>query len=133
MPFVQSVPRLAPIAGAAEVKDQRLAGAHARDWKIAGNGAGESIGPDGRPLEFQFLLGGEGDFDLAGYLRLMHAQGSRTDLFEASVQCQARPDYTSAAASTTYRWMRAAWQSAKSPHSEFAFVPCHKFGPPLGL
>jgi sugar phosphate isomerase/epimerase len=115
IPASQSVPRLAPLAGAAEIKDQL---ARPRDdtragW-VDGNGSGESTAPDGQPLRFQFLLGGEGDFDLAGYLRLMQAQGFTEPIsFEASVQCQARPGYDGLAeAERTYRWMAAGWQAA---------------------
>jgi sugar phosphate isomerase/epimerase len=117
VPLDESVPRLAPLAGAAEIKDQRIVDAGTRDWQIAGNGGGESTDPNGRPLEYQFLLGGEGDFDLPGYLRLMHASGFREPIsFEASVQCQARPGYDGmAAAAATYRWMHAGWQAASIP------------------
>jgi sugar phosphate isomerase/epimerase len=113
----ESVRRLAPLAGAAEVKDQHVRyadGSSNGDWLVAGNGSGEATGPDGRQLQFQFLLGGEGTFDLASYLRLMHAQGFTAPIaFEASVQCQARPGYDAlAVAATTYRWMRDSWHRA---------------------
>jgi sugar phosphate isomerase/epimerase len=115
IPSTESVPRLAPLAGAAEIKDQlaRPRDATGVPW-VDGNGSGESTAPDGRPLRFQFLLGGEGDFDLAGYLRLMQALGfSEPISFEASVQCQARPGYDGlASAERTYRWMAAGWEAA---------------------
>jgi sugar phosphate isomerase/epimerase len=119
VPATQTVPRLAPLAGAAEIKDQRISPPGGADWKIAGNGTGETLAPDGQPLEYQFLLGGEGDFDLAEYLRLMQAHGfSEPISFEASVQCQARPGYDGlAAAASTYQWMRAGWQRANMPIS----------------
>jgi sugar phosphate isomerase/epimerase len=121
VPSDESVPRLAPLAGAAEIKDQRfryLNGASTDDdWLVAGNGVGEATAPDGRRVAFQFLLGGEGSFDLAKYLRLMHAQGFAAPIaFEASVQCQARPGYDAlAAAATTYRWRREGWRRAGVP------------------
>jgi len=119
VPATESVPRLAPLAGAAEIKDQRVASPGRTDWKIAGNGAGETVAPDGQPVEYQFVLGGEGDFDLADYLRLMQAHGFKEPIsFEASVQCQARPGYDGlAAAARTYQWMRAGWERAGIPIS----------------
>jgi sugar phosphate isomerase/epimerase len=115
VPFQESVPRLAPLAGAAEIKDQLARPLDSdHDGWIDGNGWGESTAPDGRPLKFQFLLGGEGDFDLPGYLQLMQHYGfSEPISFEASVQCQARPGYDGlAAAERTYRWMAAGWRAA---------------------
>jgi sugar phosphate isomerase/epimerase len=86
----------------------------ALDGWVDGNGSGETVGPDGQPLRFQFLLGGEGNFDLPGYLRLMQAHGFAEPIsFEASVQCQARPGYDGLAeAERTFRWMEAGWQAA---------------------
>ena len=113
--FAESVPRLVPLAGAVEIKDQLARPIEAGDgWLVAGNGSGESTGPDGRALRFQFLLGGEGDFDLPGYLRLMQAQGFTSPIaFEASVQCQARPNYDGMAeAARTFHWMQAGWHAA---------------------
>ena len=113
-----SVPRLARLAAAAEVKDQhcRAVGAEAAEttWRVPGNGDGRAIAPDGRELEFQFLLAGEGTFDLARYLRLMQQQGfDRPIAFEASVQCQARPGYDALASAVgIYRWMADAWARA---------------------
>lgn len=115
VPFQESVPRLAPLAGAAEIKDQRARPLDSdHDGWIDGNGSGETTAPDGRSLKFQFLLGGEGDFDLPGYLRLMHQYGFGEPIsFEASVQCQARPGYDGlAGAERTYRWMAAGWRAA---------------------
>jgi sugar phosphate isomerase/epimerase len=112
----QSVPRLVPLAAAAEVKDQscRVVGSGDDSWYVAGNGIGHATAPDGSELEFQFLLGGEGTFDLARYLRLMQAQGFTAPIaFEASVACQARPDYDAiASARSIYRWMADAWRAA---------------------
>lgn len=119
-PLEESVPRLAPLAGAVEIKDQnwRYADEPMRDgWRIEGNGLGRTTAPDGRALEFQFLLGGEGDFDLPTYLRLMQELGYRGAIgFEASVQCQARPGYDAlASAARTYRWMADGWRQAGVP------------------
>jgi sugar phosphate isomerase/epimerase len=111
----ESVPRLAPLAGAVEIKDQLSKPVDAgEDWMVRGNGSGETTAPDGRPLRFQFLLGGEGDFDLPGYLKAMQACGFTSPIaFEASVQCQARPGYDGMAeAARTYQWMAAGWQTA---------------------
>jgi len=68
-------------------------------------------------VEYQFLLAGEGSFDLPGYLQLMHAQGFSAPIaFEASVQCQARPGYDAlASAATIYRWMADGWRRASTP------------------
>jgi sugar phosphate isomerase/epimerase len=109
IPASEAVPRLAKLAGAAEIKDQRVYSATSREGWIEGNGHGES---GGRP--FQFLLGGEGTFDVASYLQLMRAQGWADPIsFEASVQCQARPGYDGLAeAARTYAWMLAGWQAA---------------------
>jgi sugar phosphate isomerase/epimerase len=119
VPTVESVSRLAPLAEAAEVKDQHFRflddGASASaGWLVEGNGVGRGFAPDGRPVEYQFLLAGEGTFDLPGYLQLMQAHGFVEPIaFEASVQCQARPDYDAlASAAGIYRWMADGWQQA---------------------
>ena len=120
-PTEETVRQLTPLAGAAEIKDQHFryvdgidGGSPADDWAVPGNGTGRATAADGRQIEFQFLLGGEGDFDLPAYLRLMQAQGfSEPIAFEASVQCQARPDYDGlAVAASTYRWMADGWRQA---------------------
>ena len=114
VPYTESVPRLVPLTAAAEIKDQLARPLEAAAPWVEGNGSGESTAPDGQPLKFQFLLGGEGDFDLPGYLRLMSQSGFDEPIsFEASVQCQARPGYDGlAAARTTYRWMADGWRAA---------------------
>jgi sugar phosphate isomerase/epimerase len=116
----QTVPRLAPLAGAAEIKDQHfryLNSASAGvtdDWLVKRNGSGRAFAPDGWPVEFQFLLAGEGSFDLSAYLKLMQAQGFTAPIvFEVSVQCQARFDYNALeSARGIYRWMAEGWQAA---------------------
>jgi sugar phosphate isomerase/epimerase len=112
VPTDESVRRLAPLAGAIEIKDQRTRPAReTADGWVEGNGFGDSIGPDGQGLRFQFLLGGEGDFDLSGFLRLIGEFDSIA--FEASVQCQARPGYDAlAAAERTFDWMVDGWRAA---------------------
>lgn len=116
VPTAESVQRLAPLAGAVEIKDQRFRYLDMPNdaWQVRGNGSGQAKAPDGRPVEYQFLLGGEGEFDLAAYLRLMRAVGWQKPIaFEASVQCQARPDYDAlAVAAGVYGWMRAGWRRA---------------------
>ncbi len=121
VPMQESVPRLAPLAQAAEIKDQQFRfvddGTAPEGWLVEGNGSGRAFAPDGRPVEYQFLLAGEGSFDLPGYLQLMHAQGFSAPIaFEASVQCQARPGYDAlASAATIYRWMADGWRRASIP------------------
>jgi sugar phosphate isomerase/epimerase len=118
LPMEDVVPRLAPLAGAAEIKDQhcRVIGEQAMDdgWRVEGNGYGRAVAPGGQEVEFQFLLAGEGTFDLPKYLRLMQAHGFTAPIaFEASVQCQARPDYDPlAAAASIYQWMANGWREA---------------------
>lgn len=117
IPLEESVPRLAPLASSVEIKDQKLRYVDAptpQGWRIEGNGLGRATTPDGREVEFQFLLGGEGDFDLPKYLRMMQGAGWTGAIgFEASVQCQSRPGYDGmGAAASTYRWMAESWERA---------------------
>jgi inosose dehydratase len=119
VPMQESVSRLAPLTIAAEIKDQHFRyvddGLSAADgWLVEGNGVGRATAPDGRPVEFQFLLAGEGTFDLPGYLKLMQAHSFAEPIaFEASVQCQARPGYDAlASAADIYRWMAEGWRQA---------------------
>lgn len=120
VPMEQTVPPLAPLAGAAEIKDQHyrvLSDAVSDSWGVAGNGRGRAVAPDGREVEFQFLLAGEGTFDLPRYLTLMRAAGFTHPIaFEASVQCQARPGYDAMAeARSIYAWMADGWRRAGIP------------------
>jgi inosose dehydratase len=118
VPMDQTVPRLVPLSGAAEIKDQhyRVASSGEEDdgWWVKGNGGGRAIASDGKEVEFQFLLAGEGTFDLPHYLQLMQAQGFSAPIaFEASVQCQARPGYDAlASAKDIYNWMASGWRRA---------------------
>jgi sugar phosphate isomerase/epimerase len=119
-PMEDVMRRLVPISASMEIKDQNMkfAGEPERTgWRIAGNGVGKGTAPDGRATEHQFLLGGEGDFDLPRYLTLLQELGWRGAVaFEASVQCQQRPGYDAiAAAASTYRWMRDGWERAGMP------------------
>ena len=121
VPMEQSIGRLAPLAGAAEIKDQHVryldTEPQSHQWAVAGNGSGRATSPDGRPLEFQFLLAGEGTFDVCSYLQLMQRAGFDGPIaFEASVQCQARPGYDAlAAARGIYHWMADGWRAAGVP------------------
>jgi sugar phosphate isomerase/epimerase len=117
VPTELSVSHLLPLADAVEIKDQHcrlVSSASDPTWFVEGNGSGRCAGPDGGELEFQFLLAGEGTFDLVNYLRLVHAQGFEKPIaFEASVQCQMRPGYSAlASAEGIYRWMASAWERA---------------------
>jgi sugar phosphate isomerase/epimerase len=119
-PLEEVVPRLAPLAVSTEIKDQRirpLDEPEPEGWGVPGNGSGRSTSPDGRALEFQFLLGGEGDFDLPKYLRLMRQAGWDGPVcFEASLACVRRPGYDPIASATeTYRWMARGWEAAGVP------------------
>ena len=112
-----SVRRLTALSGSVEIKDQSfryLDDPERPSWRIPGNGAATATAPNGRQVEYKFLLGGEGDFDLPRYLRLVHDAGWTGAIgFEASVHCQARPTYDPlAAAQSTYAWMKAAWEQA---------------------
>ncbi|MBV9544592.1 MAG: sugar phosphate isomerase/epimerase [Chloroflexi bacterium] len=118
VPTQESVPRLMPLASAAEIKDQHFRycdnGDPSPDWLVQGNGVGRATAPNGRPVEFQFLLGGEGTFDLPAYLRLVQAQEfDKPIAFEASVQCQARPGYDALKeARGIFNWMQSGWRQA---------------------
>ena len=119
-PTEDTAKRLVPLTAAIEIKDQnmRYAGEPERPgWRVAGNGVGRGLAPDGRQTEHQFLLGGEGGFDLPGYLRLLDELGwTGAVAFEASVQVQQRPNYDPiAAADSTYRWMAAGWEQVGVP------------------
>jgi sugar phosphate isomerase/epimerase len=119
IPLEASVPRLAPLAASVEIKDQNFRYADTDEpappgWRVEGNGVGRAIAPNGRPVEYQFLLGGEGDFDLSQYLRMMQQAGWTGAIgFEASVQCQQRPNYDAlTSARSIYRWMADGWEQA---------------------
>ena len=136
IPMEESIPIVLPLSRSVEIKDQNaryvdnvdaagstgnaggpLPSTPPSGWRIEGNGLGKAADPKGRPLEYQFLLGGEGDFDLVKYLRLMQ-QGGWTGAvgFEASVQCQQRPGYDGmAVAANVYRWMAKGWDEARVP------------------
>ena len=118
IPMEESIPVTLPLSRSVEIKDQNFRYSNEGDakpgWRVAGNGLGKAIAPNGRPVEFQFLLGGEGDFDLVKYLTLMQQHGWKGAVgFEASVQCQQRPGYDGmATAASVYKWMSAAWDKA---------------------
>ena len=118
IPMEESIPVTLPLSRSVEIKDQNFRyadeGAAKPGWRVEGNGLGKAIAPNGRPVEFQFLLGGEGDFDLVKYLQLMQQHGWKGAVgFEASVQCQQRPGYDGmGTAAAVYKWMSAAWDKA---------------------
>jgi hypothetical protein len=86
-------------------------------WRIAGNGSDTAASPEGRPVEYQWVIGGEGEHDLARFLGLMKSQGWTGALcYEMSAHVQGRPDYDALTAATqTYQWMERAWTSAGVP------------------
>jgi sugar phosphate isomerase/epimerase len=111
------VPRLVPFAASTEIKDQNVRFVNEPErpgWRIPENGLGKSLSPDGRAQEFQFLLGGEGDFDLPKYLWMMDGAGWAGPVcFEASLACTRRPGYDPVASATeTYAWMAKGWEAA---------------------
>jgi sugar phosphate isomerase/epimerase len=118
VPMSETVAHLAPLAAAVEIKDQQFRylddGPGADAWLVQGNGVGRATSPEGRPVEYQFLLAGEGTFDLPGYLRLICAQGFAEPIaFEVSVQCQARPGYDALASAVgIFNWMADGWRQA---------------------
>jgi sugar phosphate isomerase/epimerase len=118
VPTEESVPRLLPLAAAAEIKDQHMryadSGEAPAGWLAEGNGVGRGTDPNGREVEFQFLLAGEGTFDLPKYLRLVQQCGFQKPIaFEASVQCQARPGYDALREATRiFSWMQQGWRRA---------------------
>jgi len=71
----------------------------------------------GRAPNFEFLIPGEGTFDCARFLRAMRGVGYTGAITaEISIMVQRRPDYDPFdAAAQTYRWLRAAFQSAGEP------------------
>ena len=120
LPLEATVPRLAPLSKSVEIKDQHMRYLDVEEpsgWRIDGNGVGQAVAPDGRPVEFQFLLAGEGTFDLPRYLRLLDGSGWRGAVgFEASIQCQARPGYDALAwAKRIFDWMDHGWTVAGIP------------------
>ena len=117
LPLEAAVARLAPLSKSVEIKDQHcryLDQPEPANWRVPGNGVGKAFGPDGHPIEYQFLLAGEGTFDLPRYLSLMDRAGWRGAIgFEASVQCQMRPGYDALAeAEKIFQWMDRAWTIA---------------------
>lgn len=120
IPMEEVIPRVLPWTVTVDIKDQRVRLADRPEpegWRIPGNGSGRTATPDGRPVEYQWVLGGEGGFALPGFLRLMQAAGWRGAIcYETSVHAQQRPDYDGlAAAAQTYRWMADGWAQAGVP------------------
>jgi hypothetical protein len=103
-----------------DIKDQRVRYADEpapEGWRIPGNGVDRTQTLDGRAVEWQWVVGGEGDFQLPKFLRLMQQQGwTGAVCYELSVQVQRRPDFDAlAAAAQTYRWMAEGWRQAGVP------------------
>jgi sugar phosphate isomerase/epimerase len=120
IPMEEAIPAVLPWTAVVDIKDQRVRYADTPEppkWRIPGNGVGTTTSPDGRPVEWQWVIGGEGDHDLPTFLRLMHQHGWKGALcYEMSVQVQQRPAYDAlAAAAQTYRWMADAWKQAGVP------------------
>ncbi|HVG96323.1 MAG TPA: sugar phosphate isomerase/epimerase family protein [Chloroflexota bacterium] len=120
IPMEEVIPRVLPRTVTVDIKDQRVRLADRPEpegWRIPGNGSGRTATPDGRPVEYQWVLGGEGGFDLPRFLRLMQSAGWRGAVcYETSVHAQQRPEYDGlAAAARTYRWMADGWAQAGVP------------------
>ena len=120
IPMAEAIPAVLPLTAVCDIKDQRVRYADEPEppgWRIDGNGADKTTSPDGRPVEWQWVVGGEGDHNLTTFLRLMHAGGWTGALcYEMSLQVQQRPTYDAiAAAAQTYTWMAAAWRAAGVP------------------
>ena len=120
IPMDEVIPRVLPWTVTVDVKDQRVRFADEPEppgWRIEGNGSDTTRTPDGRPVEYQWVVGGEGDFELARFVRSMREHGWKGAVcYEVSVHVQRRPGYDAlAAAQRTYDWMAAAWRDAGVP------------------
>ena len=120
IPMEQVIPQVLPWTVVVDIKDQRVRYADEpapEGWRIPGNGIDRTQTLDGRAVEWQWVVGGEGDFQLPRFLRLMQQQGwTGAVCYELSIQVQRRPDFDAlAAAAQTYRWMAAGWEEAGVP------------------
>ncbi|HEX2035807.1 MAG TPA: sugar phosphate isomerase/epimerase family protein [Chloroflexota bacterium] len=120
IPMEQVIPRVLPWTVTVDIKDQRVRYADEPmpdGWRIEGNGIDRTQSPDGRSVEWQWVIGGEGGFELPKFLRLMHQHGWKGAIcYELSVQVQQRPDFDPlGAAAQTYRWMAEGWKEAGVP------------------
>lgn len=120
IPMAEVIPQVLPWTVTVDIKDQRVRYSDAPEppgWRIEGNGIGHTSDRSGRPIAWQWVTGGQGDFDLPTFLRLMHQHGWRGAIcYEMSLQVQQRPDFDALlAAAQTYRWMAEGWQQAGVP------------------
>jgi sugar phosphate isomerase/epimerase len=120
IPMEEVIPRVLPWTVTVDIKDQRVRYADEPEpegWRIEGNGSDRTAAPGGRPVEYQWVVGGEGGFDLPRFLRLMYRSGwTGAVCYEMSVHVQRRPGYDAlAAAAETYRWMARGWEEAGVP------------------
>ena len=117
IPMEEAIPAVVPLTVVCDIKDQRVRYADEPEpagWRIEGNGIDKTTSPDGRPIEWQWVIGGEGDHDLTRFLRIMKEHGwSGAVCYEMSLQVQARAGYDALdAAAKTYKWMERAWKEA---------------------
>ena len=120
IPMEEVIPQVLPWTITVDIKDQRVRYTDEPEppgWRIPGNASGQTQSPDGRSIEYQWVVGGEGEFDLPTFLRLMHQHGWKGAIcYEMSVQAQSSPTCDPLAeAQRTYTWMSAAWQEAGIP------------------
>ena len=120
IPMEEVIPHVLPWTVTVDIKDQRVRYTdepESPNWRIAGNGSDTTQSPAGRPIEYQWVVGGEGEFQLPRFLRLMHQHGWKGAIcYEMSVHVQGRPGYDAIAeARRTYDWMAAAWKEAGVP------------------
>ena len=120
IPMEEAIPAVLPLTVVCDIKDQRVRYADQPEppgWRIEGNGSDKTVSPDGRPIEWQWVIGGEGEHDLTKFLRLMKEDGWTGALcYEMSLQVQQRPNYDALdAAAKTYAWMEKAWKEAGVP------------------
>ena len=112
IPMEQVIPQVLPWTVVVDIKDQRVRYADEpapEGWRIPGNGIDRTQTLDGRAVEWQWVVGGEGDFQLPKFLRLMQQQGwdRRGLLLGPSIQVQRRPDFDALAAA---RRRTAGWR-----------------------
>jgi sugar phosphate isomerase/epimerase len=120
IPMEEVISRVLPWTVTVDIKDQRVRLTDEPEpagWRIPGNGSSRTATPDGRAVEYQWVEGGEGEFALPQFLRLMQDAGWRGAIcYEMSVHVQQRPEYDGlAAAARTYRWMADGWAQAGVP------------------
>jgi len=120
IPIEDSVPALAPLSVHTHVKDETfrpVAEDEGAPDPLQRPYLGQARDPQGRLVEYRFLVPGEGVFDYGRYLRAMHVAGYRGAItVEISVQVQRRPGYDPlAAAAQSYRVLQDAFWAAGVP------------------